>query len=1078
MDPVVISPIIEVVIGKLGSCIWKEIGLLWGVDDDIQKLRRLLLTISAVLNEAERRSISDGTLRNWLRDLKDAAFEVDDVVDEFQTEALRRRMEGHSSITRKVRDLFFNHNPIAFRIKIARKIEDVIRRLNQIAEERKCFHLVEISVSERHTQRETCSFVVESRVYGRNVDKDKVIDFLMDTEYDDNVSILPIVGLGGVGKTTLVQLVYNDMMITEHFDLRMWVCIAEDFDVKHIASAVLQSSMPTKCQPLDFETVQCTLRQQLKDKRYLLVLDDVWNENAAEWERLESLLNVCKQGSKILVTTRSETVGRIMGMAVTPYRLDVLSTDDCWIIFRQMAFGPGREEETPNLIEAGRDIISKCGGLPLAAKALGSLMASKRGESEWLAVKDSEIWKLPEAEDEILPALRLSYDHLPPHLKQCFAYCSLFPKDYEIDRLKLVQMWIAEGFIKLSDEAICAEDVGNQYFNCLLWRSFFQDEKRDEFGNIVLCKMHDLVHDLVCSIARAGSSVVELSSQRSVFHGCRYSSVISDDGIRSLTTGASSEVKKLRTLLFSRSQYLTRHAILNLGNLRVLNLSGTLCEEALNAVGKLKHLRFLDVSHTCIHALPDSITSLYNLQTLNLRNCRKLKMLPKRMKNMSNLRHLDISQCHELTRMPPGLGKLHKLQTLPLFIVGDEPGSSIVELQDLNLLRSELKIRCLGNVIDPAEAMEAEIGAKTSLQSLELYWDRGAVDAALPTPASGNNLDENVLENLQPHSRIKHFTIEGYDGNVFPKWLTNPEALSQFSYLKKLSIYNLKRCEYLPLLGQLPSLKHLVIHFLNAIKIIGQEFYGEAGTFPSLEYLMLCRLPNLEEWSIPSMDMFPSLKILIVEWCPKLSIKPHLPSSLEELKIASRCNEKLLSAEGCLRGLSRLRLLCIVDIKSSSSGWEGMQYLTALEVLKIGYCEELICLPEGVTQQYLPSLRTLELVNNYNLVAFGEGRGGEQAQYPQQQQQPPLSFSSLHHLIVRGCRALTAVPDWLGSLTSLQSLKISRCHNLAILPDSLQQLTTLQHLTIDCCRVLEKRCEKESGDDWHKIAHVPNIHIN
>ncbi|XP_010917835.2 disease resistance protein RGA2 [Elaeis guineensis] len=1036
------SSILEIVIQKLGSGLWKEMGFASSVKKDVENLQSVLITINDVLYDAESRSISDKALHGWLRKLRDAAFDADDVVDEFQTEALRQKIEENNCIIRKVRDFFSLNNPIIFHHKIARKIEEIRERLDQISEERLKFHLSEKSIPDRPLERETYSFVVESEIYGRDDDKEEVINFLVHVDTDKDVSVLPIVGLGGVGKTTLAQLVYNDRRIGEHFELRMWVCISENFDIPRIIRAIVERVTGTNCELSDIEMMQSLLREKLRERRFLLVLDDVWNEEEAEWERLKPLLRGGKKGNKIVVTTRSKRVACIMGSSA-PLRLQGLSIADCWTLFRQRAFGLGRGEETPRLAEIGKEIVQKCGGLPLAAKALGSLISSKRGEVEWLAVKNSEIWKLPAKETGILPALRLSYDHLPSHLKPCFAYCSLFPKDFRIDRERLIQLWIAEGFIQPSDSNMDLENIGNQFFNDLLWRSFFQDAERDSDGNVTVCKMHDLVHDLACCVIGDEAVIMEVDKDTSISHRCRYSSVDFNKDKSSECLQLAYKTKKLRSLIFlhfpseeANVKNFVFYVVSNLTYLRVLDLQNTCLEKLSNRIGRLKHLRFLDLSNTLIQALPNSIASLHNLQVLNLSYCGNLFELPKDMRKMKNLRHLCIIGCPRLTQMPPKMRQLRNLRTLSVFVVSERDGSSIVELQDLNLIGSSLEIRNLHKVKDPKEAMQVNLEAKTNLQSLTLSWN-GHSDWA-PTPSS-TKMVEDVFERLQPHPNLKEVTISGYMGIRLPTWMARAEVVSTlFSNLVELSLWDLRRCEHLPPLSQLRSLKRLDIAGMHALRKIEEE----GGTMPvPLEEFRLSDMPELEEWHVnPTTELFPHLRLLDIHFCPKLIVQPCIPSSVKNLMISS--NHMLLSAAS-IRVLSKLEQLCICccGVSSKSGWWDGLQYLTALQYLHILGCDELNCLPEGV--MYLSSLRNLHLKNNRNLKSLEWGR------------REPL-FTALCSLVIDGSPALTALPEWVGGLTSLQFLSLRCCDNLAILPD----LPVLQELWIKNCPLLARRCER------------------
>lgn len=298
----------------------------------------------------------------------------------------------------------------------------------------------------------THSFVNASDVIGRDQDRENIIDLLMRSDHDDGgISIIPIVGMGGLGKTVLTKFVYNDDRVVRHFELRLWICVSENFEVKLLLENIFESSCGQRWTGLSLNTLQERLIRITEGTRFLLVLDDIWSEDRGKWVDFRSLLRKATSGSKIIVTTRSHKVALITG-TVDEYKLEGLSNDTCMSLFVKCAFKEGEERNYPKLVEIEEDIVKKCKGVPLTVRTLGSLLYSKTTESDWLDIRDNDMWKLEQTETDIVPALRLSYDHLPYYLKQCFSYCSIFPKDHAFDRDFLIQLWMAQGFIRSSKD--------------------------------------------------------------------------------------------------------------------------------------------------------------------------------------------------------------------------------------------------------------------------------------------------------------------------------------------------------------------------------------------------------------------------------------------------------------------------------------------------------------------------------------------------------------------------------------------------------------------------------------------------
>ncbi|KAL7234927.1 hypothetical protein ACSBR1_018404 [Camellia fascicularis] len=477
----------------------------------------------------------------------------------------------------------------------------------------------------------------------------QIIELLLgDAPTAKKFDVIPIVGMGGIGKTTLAQHIYDHDKVEKHFNMKAWVCVSVDFDILGTTKAILESFTHRPCDLGKLNEVQVQLRDTLAEKKFLLVLDDVWHYGHDGWNSLRLPFGAGAPGSKIIVTTREGVVAKQMGMDEY-LNLKKLSYDDCWLIFYHHAFENRNIMECPELVSIGKKIVEhRCGGLPLAARALGSLLQCKQEEHEWKEILNSNIWN---EESGILSALKLSYLHLPSHLKRCFSYCAIIPKDYEFKDEELVLLWMAESLIeqpKVGDEM---EDLGRKYFHELVSRSFFQPSS----GNKSKFIMHDLINDLAQDVAgdkcfRLENNLEDGRHDR-ISEKARHSSYVASnyEGIKKFKV--FDDAKCLRTFLEFLPQqqfhYVTRYLIHDLlpklKCLRELRLCGIGIIELPDSIGDLKHLRYLDVSGSRITRLPDTAVTLYNLQVLFLKFCLQLQKLPLNMGRLVNLRHFDMT---------------------------------------------------------------------------------------------------------------------------------------------------------------------------------------------------------------------------------------------------------------------------------------------------------------------------------------------------------------------------------------------------------------------------------------------------
>ncbi|PNX93872.1 CC-NBS-LRR resistance protein [Trifolium pratense] len=517
-------------INRLGSAALREYGRINGVMDELERLKNTVESIRAVLLDADDKQDQSHAVQNWVRRLKDVLIPADDLLDEFFIQdMIHKRDEPHQNKVTKL-------NPNV------------------------------VMVGENNIEwRETGSYVSESDIIGREDDKRKIISLLRQPHEIQNVSLVAIVGIGGLGKTALAQLIYNDGEIKKCFEKSMWVCVSDNFDVKTIVKNMLESLSKNKIDDtLKLDTLQNILRHTLTGKRYLLVLDDVWNESFEKWDKLRTYLMCGAPGSKVVVTTRSTIVSQTMGVSI-PYVLSSLTPKESWHLLKNIiTYGDESKRVNQTIESIGKKIAEKCIGVPLAIRTLGGILQGKSEEREWIDVLQGDFWKLCEDEDSIMPVLKLSYQNLSPQLRQCFAYCSLYPKDWVINKDDLIQMWIAQSYLECST-------VGNQFVNILFMKSFFQDATYDDIdGRIHSFKMHDLIHDIAMQVAGNDCCYFDSGTKRLV--GSPMHVMLESDAIGFLE---SVDASKLRTLILlsNNSERLGSKSISNLVCLQTLILA-------------------------------------------------------------------------------------------------------------------------------------------------------------------------------------------------------------------------------------------------------------------------------------------------------------------------------------------------------------------------------------------------------------------------------------------------------------------------------------------------------------------------
>ncbi|MED6132147.1 hypothetical protein PIB30_016569 [Stylosanthes scabra] len=1035
----------------------------------IQRFKTILNAAEALLNDAERRQIREGPVKVWLDDLKDALYEADDFLDEIATKAATQKDPPGNFLSR-----FLNMQD---REMVAR-MEDVIGRLESIVNQKDTLGLKEIPMENMSWRTPSTSLVKESDIYGRDEDREALVKLLLGDANDGDVSVIPIVGMGGIGKTTLAQLVYNDDQVQQKFKLKAWVCVGEEFNVLKVTTTIVEKATSRSCNMYDLDSIQLHLKNELAGKEFFLVLDDLWSNNYDFWKCFLTPFQVGSARVKVLVTTRDHRIASMV-KTIPTHNLSLLDDNQCWSVFAKHAFLPADSRDLSSLEKVGKEIVKKCKGLPLVAQTLGGLLRTKDTVKEWNDVLKSEIWEFSQEESGILPALRISYHYLPSHLKRCFVYCSLYPKDYVFKRDELILLWMAEDLLQQPKSRSILEEVGHKYFNDLVARSFFQPSNNAFEDSFV---MHDLIHDLATfygekffvrtfelqSVAKHDTKTRHLS----------YDPFDNDSVLKMLE--ACDSLSHVRTLCQIRKAFYRSdrqkidpcHLLAQLMSSRILIFKSFEIGSLPDSICELIHLRYLDLSQTSVITLPESLSNLYNLQTLKLENCFKLKRLPSRMQDLVNLRHLGIKGT-PIEEMPKGMSKLKDLQFLSNYRVGKHEENGIGELGELAHLHGSLCIENLENVNNSGEASNAKMDEKTHLNILQLSWS-----SIEESGVCNSQTEKEVLDKLHPHKDLKELSICGYRGTMFPDWV----GQSSYHKMTKLQLSGCRNCWVLPpSLGQLPSLVDLSLGEFDMVKKIGGEFYKADGThhqetpFRSLKSLSFYDMGCWEEWeSFECGDddhaPFPQLVMLRIWDCPKL--RGDLPTFLPSLKTLyiSGCSEL-----GCY--LPRAPIIRSLEIRGKQEARMRELSLSMLETLHVNGDHRVEYVLDAITHTQPTSLTELGISNCSSAISIaGDSlppslrclyiRDCKNVEFPMQHQQH-------HSLYSLGRENLTSLED-VAQLQSLKYLWVFKCPKLEIvrLPPSLIDLRIAE------CPLLGERILKKDPEIWPSISHIPEIQVD
>ncbi|XP_072964109.1 disease resistance protein RGA2-like [Typha angustifolia] len=1104
------------------------------IKDRLEKLESTIPPHLQLAVEAAENSEHKKTMELWLRKFKSAFYEVEDMLDLCKYQFIK-----------EVSDLNTYPSFIKPFMKVERKVINTmisiflpekinlrrsLKKLEMVAAEFMTFReFFEMQIGVSTTARDLenggrpniTTSVPPCIVFGRDNEYHTINEYLLDqseaSETGNSYSVVAIVGIGGAGKTTLAQLIYNDQRIVDYFDIKIWVNISQKLDVlKHTREMVKCASKKEFCLE-NIDSMQPMLLNLLKSKKVLLVLDNVWCDkivNEAEWKILLAPLATVGKGSKILVTTRTQNLSTALHPQYS-ITLRALKENDIVFLFMQHAVGDAKfsdkhlQEELENI---GKQIVHNLHGSPLVAKVVGDQLSKSLEANFWRATLDQNNFH------DIQQALLWSYQRLDAPLRRCFSYFSLFPKDYWFKVEEMVHLWIAEGFIDTSKNSKTMKDIGMYYFNELVSGSFVDLVK--DFDGTQYWRMHDLIHDLATLVSKEDCFRIENDQVQEIPSTIRRLYV--SDVNTWVKRKDIHKQKNLRTLIISE---VTTISVTNL--LRA-------------AIVKFKKLRVLILSGRGIHRLPHSIGGLKHLRYLDLQGC-EVGELPRSMNNLINLRHFN-GDNSALTSLAD-IGRLTSLQTLPKFDVKKEKGYDIGQLKNLKELQGSLIISNLGNVQGKDKAMEANLEDKEHLESLRLIWKNDNESD------SRRDLDREVLEGLRPHCNLINLSIEGYQSPSCPNWLLRRGCLQN---LRSVEFKNCTSLEVLPPMGELfpscckleisslPNLKkfHLLPQHLKELAISDcrslvffsnvrlkdnfgeqekideekrKDISGEQETteviFPSwLESLKIeyCDITDGElSQSLERLTTLKSLKlcgISTISALPSEEVLRHL-IALNHLEISYCCSLRSLGGLYALPFLEDLaidtcsRLELEMVMPSEGGGGGGRMLPLSLQFLNIAGCRSM---KSFVVAGDLPNLAKLQVLNCLSLASLSLSHLTaltrleiEHCPSISSLSDLPMSLHSLRlDLRLDGSSGISSFPVHLPE--SLSILELSKCHGISSfpihLPESLSNLQlwncpdilslpdlpeSLTFIGIFGCPVLKERCRDPNGEDWPKISRIP-----
>ncbi|XP_042462167.1 disease resistance protein Pik-2-like [Zingiber officinale] len=853
----------QFIAGKLERMLAEEAAMLAGVEDDVRYMVDELKSMTSFLKAMSTRHNLDDQLQNWVQEVKEAAYDAEDLIDEFSCHLGsipydQRRVKGFfKHFLRSIKSMKARHDIASDLKKLKVHVEEEVRkrhdRYSLLNEATSSGIATSLEMAGTYSDpRIIGHFVEEAQLVGINESRHTLIEWVLDKNRLV-LTVISLVGFGGLGKTTLAKTVYDDPIIVGgHFQPRAWISVSQNYNIKELRKKIIRQISVNEqqirdvigCQDARLNTEQLlnmmdetqlmeTIRDHLQGKRYLLVFDDVWRTEA--WEGLSTALPPGKEGSRVIVTTRIEEV----------------ANTSC-----------------SELENVGREILQKGNGLPLAIVTIAGLLASRPDKKleEWKDLRDHLRLEI-ETNDKLLKIhqiLVLSYNDLPYHLKPCFLFLGTFPEDFEIHRKRLMRRWIAEGIVS-GEGGLPAEKVAERYFNQLVNRSLVQPSQFDDSGTVKSCRVHDMMLDVILSISSKENFAVILNEHTTIppqhqkirrlsWHGGN-SGVVPDPYLSRLRSFTAFGVDVQPPIDYRKQR-----------QLRAIDLEGCRALHYLHpkCFSKSFLLKYLSLRNTGLSELPDSIGDLQNLEFLDIRGTQIYYKLPKTIVKLQKLVYLLASN---YLKVPKRIEKLKRLVTFGIAYV-----ENVQSLQEIGELVDLQKLGIGFRQHDDLSLRMQEISALFSkligsLRSLKIFsWPNSGLKTALDQVAS----PPLMLCKLGIHFKL----------GELPPWFAS------LNHVVKISLSNtLLQLEDLQVLRNLPALVNLILGYRS---FVHYDLVFDRGGFTQLKFLEISWYNvSFKEGAVRSLEI---LKIFFVTGVRSVNGIEHL-HRLREVHIKTRDEE-------------------------------------------------------------------------------------------------------------------------------------------------------------------------------------------